>query len=81
MAVLWYTLARFALLAVVAGVLYLAGARGAFLLLLALLISGLLSYIVLGKLRDLISIGIANRVDRKAQERAARLAKEDEELL
>lgn len=78
---LWYTLARIALLAVVAGMLYLAGARGALLLLLALIISGLLSYIVLGRLRDMISVGISNRVERKAEERRQRQSVEDEDLL
>lgn len=81
LAVLWYTLARIALLAVVAGMLYLAGARGALLLLLALIISGLLSYIVLGRLRDMISVGISNRVERKAEERRQRQSVEDEDLL
>jgi Na+/melibiose symporter-like transporter len=73
--VLLYTLARIALLAVTAGVLYLLGARSWLLLVLALFVSGLLSYIVLGQLRDAMSARMdqrmaAARVRREAAARA-----------
>ncbi|MGB2738065.1 MAG: DUF4229 domain-containing protein [Candidatus Nanopelagicales bacterium] len=50
--ILMYTLARFGLLIVAGAVCYLAGARGILLIVLAFLISGLLSYVVLYRQRD-----------------------------
>ena len=50
--ILVYTLARFGLLIVAGAVCYLAGARGILLIVLAFLISGLLSYVVLYRQRD-----------------------------
>ena len=58
---LWYTGARIVLLAVVAGILYLVGARGFLLLLLAFLISGLISFVVLAKWREALSVRLAER--------------------
>ena len=58
---LWYTAARVVLLAVVAGILYLVGARGFLLLVLAFLISGLISFVVLAKWREALSARIADR--------------------
>ena len=63
-ATLYYSLARLALLLVVAGLLYLVGARGFLLLVLAFLISGLLSFVVLAPLRDAMSARLARRLTR-----------------
>lgn len=49
---------------VVAGLLYLVGARGFLLLVLAFLISGLLSFVVLAPLRDAMSARLARRLTR-----------------
>ena len=48
-------------MAVVAGILYLVGARGFLLLLLAFLISGLISFVVLAKWREALSARLAER--------------------
>ncbi len=58
---LLYTGARLVLLAVVAGILYLVGARGFLLLVLAFLISGLISFVVLAKWREALSARVAER--------------------
>lgn len=57
-----YTSARILLFAAALAVLYLIGARGLILLALALLISGLVSYVVLSKARDRMSASLAGRV-------------------
>lgn len=57
-----YTLSRLGLFAVALGVLYLVGLRSFPLLLLAVLVSGLASYVLLSKQRDAVSARItANR--------------------
>lgn len=66
-----YTLARIGLLLAVAAVLYLVGVRSYLLVVLALLLSGLLSYVVLGRLRDAVSMKVAQRVDASREKRAA----------
>jgi hypothetical protein len=53
--VLVYTLARFAIFMATGGVLLLAGARGMLLLALAVLISGIVSYVLLSNQRDAMS--------------------------
>jgi uncharacterized membrane-anchored protein YitT (DUF2179 family) len=60
--VLLYTLARFAVFLVTAGVLFLVGARGMLLLLLAVLISGIVSYVLLSGQRDAMSSAVIDRV-------------------
>lgn len=77
---LLYTVARIALFLAVAGILYLVGARGFFLLIIAFLISGLLSFIVLDRLRDSVSARLAQRVDRARERRAQAAAAEDDLL-
>lgn len=62
--VLSYTLARIGLFAVSAGVLYLVGARGILLLILALLVSGVASYVLLARQRDAISARVSDRLNR-----------------
>lgn len=56
-----YTSARFLLFVATLAVLYLIGARGLILLALALLISGLISYVVLSKARDRMSASLSGR--------------------
>lgn len=77
---LLYTVARIAMFLAVAGVLYLMGARGLLLLLIAVVVSGLLSFIVLDRLRDAVSARVANRVD-AARERRAQAAAAEDDLL
>lgn len=57
-----YTIARILLFAVVLGLLYLVGARGLPLLGLAVLISGIVSFIVLYRQRDAMSGAITTRL-------------------
>jgi hypothetical protein len=61
-ATLSYTLGRLLLFAAALGVMYLAGARGLLLVGLALLISGILSFVVLSRLRDTMSGAITSRI-------------------
>jgi Mn2+/Fe2+ NRAMP family transporter len=56
-----YTSARILLFAATLAVLYLIGARGLILLALALLISGLASYVVLSRARDRMSASLSGR--------------------
>jgi Mn2+/Fe2+ NRAMP family transporter len=53
-----YTAARAALFAATAGVLYLLGARGLLLLALAVLLSGLVSFVLLSRQRDSMSSAV-----------------------
>lgn len=57
-----YTLARILLFAVTLGLLYLVGARGLLLVALALVISGIISFVVLSRQRDAMSGAIASRI-------------------
>ena len=57
-----YTIARILLFAVVVGVLYLVGARGLPLLGLAVLISGIASFVVLSRQRDAMAGAISSRI-------------------
>jgi Mn2+/Fe2+ NRAMP family transporter len=71
-----YTGARVGLFAVALGLLYLAGERGLWLFLLALLISGLASFVLLSRQRDRMSASVSSRLIRtqaKAAEFRARL--------
>ncbi|HUY51396.1 MAG TPA: DUF4229 domain-containing protein [Streptosporangiaceae bacterium] len=56
-----YTCARILLFVAATGLLYLAGASGLLLLGLALVISGIISYVVLSRQRDAMSGAIAAR--------------------
>jgi hypothetical protein len=62
-ATLAYTAARILLFAAVAGLLYLAGARGLLLIALALVVSGVASYIVLSRMRDAMAGAISRRIE------------------
>jgi hypothetical protein len=58
-----YTLARLGLVAVAAGLLWLAGLRGALLIVLAFVVSGVVSFFLLGRQRG----AFAERVDARAR--------------
>ncbi len=75
--VLVYTLARAALLAVTAGVLFLVGARGFLLLGLAILISGVISFVLLSRQRDAVSASVTERASRMRDNLAEGAARED----
>jgi hypothetical protein len=57
-----YTSARILLFVAAAGLLYLVGARGLLLLGLALLVSGIASYVLLSRQRDVMSSAITSRL-------------------
>jgi cell division protein FtsW (lipid II flippase) len=57
-----YSLARFLLFVVALGLMYLAGARGLLLFGLALVISGIISFVMLSRLRDAMSGAITSRI-------------------
>jgi TctA family transporter len=65
-ATLTYTSARFVLLVVSALVLYLAGARGLLLLVLAFLVSGIASFVLLSRQRDVMSGALMTRLKNRA---------------
>lgn len=75
---LLYTVARVLVFLAVAGILYLFGARGLMLLLLAVIISGLVSFIVLSSLRDKVSERVAARMDASRERRERAAAAEDD---
>ncbi|HCU97587.1 MAG TPA: DUF4229 domain-containing protein [Actinobacteria bacterium] len=56
-----YTTARILLFVAATGLFYLAGARGLLLLVLAVGVSGIVSYIVLSRQRDAMSGALVNR--------------------
>jgi Protein of unknown function (DUF4229) len=57
-----YSVARILLFAVALGLLYLAGARGLLLVGLALVASGIVSFVVLSRLRDRMSGALTSRI-------------------
>ena len=57
-----YTTARILLFAVILGVLYAVGARGLLLIGLAVLISGIVSFVALSRQRDAMSGAITSRI-------------------
>ncbi|MEV3924324.1 DUF4229 domain-containing protein [Actinomadura coerulea] len=75
--VIFYTLARAVIFAVTAGVLALFGARGFLLLLLALLISGVVSYVLLSAQRDRMSAVVMRGVRSQRERFEKSVAKED----
>lgn len=77
--VLVYTLSRLALFAASAGVLYEAGFRGALLVAVALLISGVVSYVLLSGQRDRMSAAMMDRAARLRRGLAEGAAREDDE--
>ena len=69
-ATLAYTSARILLLVVSLILLYLVGARGLLLLALAFLVSGILSYVLLSRQRDVVAGALMGRI-RNGRQRAA----------
>jgi hypothetical protein len=59
-----YTLLRFLLVALVGGVLYLAGVRGIWLILFAFLISGVISVVALNRRREIAAVGVTTAIQR-----------------
>lgn len=74
-----YTTARILLFAVATLLLYLAGARGLLLLGLALLVSGIASYMLLSRQRDAMSGALVKRLTRARQRLDAGAASEDDD--
>jgi hypothetical protein len=74
-----YTIARILLFAVVVGVLYLVGARGLPLLGLAVLISGIASFVVLSRQRDAMAGAISSRISNFRQRLDEGTRAEDDE--
>lgn len=72
LAVVGYTVARVLLFLLVGVVLSLLGLHGLLLVAVALVISGLLSYVVLRPQRDAMARFVADRVERRRSGRAAR---------
>jgi hypothetical protein len=75
--VLVYTLARLALFAATAGVLYLVGARGFLLLALSIVVSGIISFVLLSRQRDRVSTSVTARAARIRRGLAEGAARED----
>jgi Protein of unknown function (DUF4229) len=75
--VLAYSLARAALFLATAGVLFLLGARGLLLLSLAVLISGLISFVLLARQRDAMSVVVSDNVRDKRRKFEEARARED----
>ena len=65
--VVGYSLARMLLFLAAAGLLYLLQLRGVWLLLGAILVSGLASYALLARQRDAMSTAVADRLQRARQ--------------
>jgi hypothetical protein len=77
--VLIYTFSRLALFAATAGVLFLVGARGFLLLALAILISGVISFVLLSRQRDAVSSSVTERAGRIRNNLAEGAAREDDD--
>ncbi|HJU96359.1 MAG TPA: DUF4229 domain-containing protein [Jiangellaceae bacterium] len=72
-----YTLLRVLLFLVVAALLWIAGMRGFWLLLIAIFVSGVVSVFVLSRSRDAASASLANRVSEVRRRMQQRTAAED----
>jgi hypothetical protein len=77
MALLRYTLLRVLLFLVVAALLWIAGMRGFWLLLVAIFASGVVSVFVLSRSRDAASASLANRASQVRWRMHERTAAED----
>jgi hypothetical protein len=73
-----YTLARLAIFLAVAAVLYALGARSLLLIVLAALISGLLSLRLLARQRDAVAARLADRPERRGARLDDAASAEDE---
>ncbi len=74
-----YSSARIMIFVVVAGVLWLVHVRGLWLLVIALLVSGLASFVLLSRQRDAVSIAVTQSAERRRAKSQARVAREDAE--
>jgi Protein of unknown function (DUF4229) len=72
-----YTSARLALFVLVAAVLALLGMRGVLLLVVAVLVSGLASFVLLARQRDAMSAAVVERGGRLRQRMRERTEAED----
>ncbi|HVA60623.1 MAG TPA: DUF4229 domain-containing protein [Mycobacteriales bacterium] len=72
-----YNVARLGLLVAALGLGYVAGLRGVLLAVAALLVSGVLSYFVLSRLRIELAAALSQAVDTRRSKFAARAARED----
>jgi hypothetical protein len=72
-----YTFSRLALFAATTAVLFLIGARGFLLLALAILISGVVSFVLLSRQRDAVSSSVTERATRMRRNLAEGSARED----
>ncbi|HEY8480482.1 MAG TPA: DUF4229 domain-containing protein [Spirillospora sp.] len=75
--VIVYTVARVAIFAATAGVLALLGARGFLLVMLAVLISGVVSYVVLAAQRDRMSAAVVSGMKAQRERFHRAVTKED----
>lgn len=75
--VILYTAARLAIFLATAGVLALFGARGFLLLMLALLVSGVVSFVLLSGQRDRMSAAVAGGVRAQRRKFQKSISKED----
>ena len=76
-AILRYTAARLALFGLALGALFLLGARSWLLFLLALVLSGLVSYVLLSRQRDAMATVVSGRLQRLRREIDTGAASED----
>jgi cell division protein FtsW (lipid II flippase) len=74
-----YTAARILVFVMAAGVLYLVGARGWLLILLALVVSGVVSLVLLSRQRDAMSGVITSRITGFRQRLDEGTRREDDE--
>ncbi len=74
-----YSLLRLVVFAGVAGVLYALGLRRFGLVIVAILVSGVVSYFALARWRGAVAVEVAGRVDERRRRRAERQAVLDEQ--
>jgi uncharacterized membrane protein len=73
-----YTASRVGVFAVLLGLLFGIGVRGVIVILIALVLSGVLSYFLLDRQRSAFAIALQERVERRQAAAAARAATEDD---
>jgi uncharacterized membrane protein YqgA involved in biofilm formation len=73
-----YSGSRVGVFAVLLGLLYVVGVRGVIVVLIALVLSGVLSYFLLDRQRSAFAAALEERVKRRRERAAAKSAREDE---
>ncbi|MCW2899717.1 MAG: hypothetical protein JWO67_1982 [Streptosporangiaceae bacterium] len=73
-----YSAARLLVFVVTAGVLFMLGARGLLLIALAILISGVISFVLLARQRDAMSSAVTSVVRARRRKFEAARSREDE---